>query len=266
MLDRTCPCRAAPRRTPRPPTSTRHGVTLTDDYAWLRADNWQEVMRDPPCSIRRSAPTSRPRTPSQGGAGRHGALQETLFAEMKGRIKEDDSSVPSPDGPFAYFVRYRDGRPASVALPRAARRRARGGPARRRRARERQGLFPARRRRAHSPDHRLLAWSADDKGSEYYTCASAISRPATTSPTRSRTSSGSPSCGPRDTPPSTTCGSTPITAPRASTAIASARRRPTTRWSTRRRTAGFFVCARRRRSPAASPTISVHDHETSESG
>ncbi len=24
-----------------------HGTTLVDDYAWLRADNWQEVMRDP---------------------------------------------------------------------------------------------------------------------------------------------------------------------------------------------------------------------------
>ena len=25
-------------------------------------------------------------------------LQQKLFAEMKGRIKEDDSSVPAPDG------------------------------------------------------------------------------------------------------------------------------------------------------------------------
>jgi oligopeptidase B len=36
-------------------------------------------------------------------------LQETLFAEMKGRIKEDDSSAPDPDGPYAYYVRYRKG-------------------------------------------------------------------------------------------------------------------------------------------------------------
>ena len=28
---------------------------------------------------------------------------------MKGRIKEDDSSVPSPDGPFAYFSAYEKG-------------------------------------------------------------------------------------------------------------------------------------------------------------
>ncbi len=29
-------------------------------------------------------------------------LQKALFAEMRGRIKEDDSSVPMKDGPFAY--------------------------------------------------------------------------------------------------------------------------------------------------------------------
>src|SRR5690606_28340882 len=38
---------AAPRAHRRPLTSVRHGVTLIDDYAWLRADNWQDVMRDP---------------------------------------------------------------------------------------------------------------------------------------------------------------------------------------------------------------------------
>ena len=42
MLDRTLP--AAPRAERRPVTSTRHGITLTDDYAWLRADNWRELM------------------------------------------------------------------------------------------------------------------------------------------------------------------------------------------------------------------------------
>ena len=41
-------------RTPAPPTSpkhpfkdTRHAIERVDDYAWLRAENWQEVMRDP---------------------------------------------------------------------------------------------------------------------------------------------------------------------------------------------------------------------------
>ena len=36
-------------------------------------------------------------------------LQKKLVAEMRGRIKEDDSSVPSPDGPSAYFRKFREG-------------------------------------------------------------------------------------------------------------------------------------------------------------
>jgi oligopeptidase B len=95
-------------------------------------------------------------------------LQETLFAEMKGRIKEDDSTVPSPDGPHAYFVRYREGgqHPIACRAPRD------GGPE--------QVLLDGDALAAgkaffqfggmqHSPDHRLIAWSADDNGSEYDT-------------------------------------------------------------------------------------------------
>ena len=33
-------------------------------------------------------------------------MQEALFAEMKGRIKEDDCSVPAPDGPYAYYSTF----------------------------------------------------------------------------------------------------------------------------------------------------------------
>ena len=36
-----------PRPEKRPHADTRHGITRIDDYAWLRADNWQEVFRDP---------------------------------------------------------------------------------------------------------------------------------------------------------------------------------------------------------------------------
>ena len=84
---------------------------------------------------------------------------------MKGRIKEDDSTVPSPDGPFAYYTRYREGgqHPILCRQPRD------GG--------AEQVLLDGDALAAgkayfqlggsaHSPDHRLLAWSADDKGSE----------------------------------------------------------------------------------------------------
>ena len=103
-------------------TTVHHGIARTDDYAWLSADNWQQVMHDPAVAAAPiSAPISRPRTPtprrpwptSKGSA-------QALFPEMRGRIKEDDSSVPAPDGAFAYATRYERGRRASADRAAAA--------------------------------------------------------------------------------------------------------------------------------------------------
>lgn len=96
------------------------------------------------------------------------ALQEALFAEMKGRIKEDDSTVPDLDGPYAYYARYRkDGQhPLLCREPRSGGAEqllldgdalARGKPF------FRLGTV------GHSPDHRLLVWTSDEPGSEFYT-------------------------------------------------------------------------------------------------
>ena len=38
------PAPSAPRR---PHVFTTHGITVTDDYAWLKDAKWQEVLRDP---------------------------------------------------------------------------------------------------------------------------------------------------------------------------------------------------------------------------
>src|SRR4029077_3050080 len=80
------------------------------DYAWLKAPNWQAVMRNPAelhPTIRSYLEAENAHTDAALAGTRD--LQDQLFAEMKGRIKEDDSSVPAPDGPYAYFVRYREG-------------------------------------------------------------------------------------------------------------------------------------------------------------
>ena len=97
----------APRR---PHSFTRHGITVTDDYAWLKDAKWQEVLRDPAVldpDIRKYLDEENVYTESL--LGHTASLQKTLVREMRGRIKEDDSSVPSPDGPFAYFRRFRKG-------------------------------------------------------------------------------------------------------------------------------------------------------------
>ncbi len=152
----------------RPVEDTRHGITRIDNYAWLRADNWQEVMRDPSVldtDIRSVLEAENAYTAA--AMSETEKLQEALFQEMKGRIKEDDSSVPSPDGAFSYFTRFVTGgqHPLFCRRPRE------GG--------DDQVLLDANKLAephayfriggvAHSPNHKLVAYASDTNGSEYY--------------------------------------------------------------------------------------------------
>jgi oligopeptidase B len=90
---------------------TQVGRTRVDPYHWMKDDAWQEVMRDP--SVLRAdireyleAENAYTKTNFEEPTAE---LRETLFQEMKGRIKEDDSTVPEIDGPYAYYSRYREG-------------------------------------------------------------------------------------------------------------------------------------------------------------
>ncbi len=153
----------------RPQFSVRHGFEVVDEYAWLRAPNWQDVMRDPAVldsQIRAYLDAENAHT--EAALQDTSSLQATLFAEMKARIKEDDSSVPSPDGPFEYFTSHVTG----GQYPRLNRRPRGGGPE--------QVLIDGNKEAegkpywqigaaAHSPDHRYLAYGVDDKGSELFT-------------------------------------------------------------------------------------------------
>jgi oligopeptidase B len=156
----------APRH---PSRRTLHGVTITDDYAWLKDANWQEVLRNPSLldpAIRayleaENAYAEERLKPTQ-------ALQKTLVAEMRGRIKEDDSGVPTPDGPFAYLWRFREGG-QHQQIGRTPRD---GGEMQTildGDALAKQSTYFKFGGTRHSPDHRLEAWSADLLGSEFYT-------------------------------------------------------------------------------------------------
>ena len=87
-----------------------HGKTREDPFAWLKDENWAQVMRDPGRLEPRIRDwlEERNRSTAQAMAGTE-ALQERLFSEFRGRIKEDDRSVPLPDGPHEYYHRYRRG-------------------------------------------------------------------------------------------------------------------------------------------------------------
>src|SRR5918998_857167 len=160
---------AAPSAPIRPSETVVHGRVLRDDYAWLKAPNWKEVLKHPeklPSEIR--AYLEEENAFSAAVLHDTEGLRERLVAEMRGRIKEDDATVPEPDGPFAYYKCYREGgqHPLVCRIPRD------GGP-------EELLLDGDVESGNHpffnlhdadqSPDHRLLAWAADIKGSELFT-------------------------------------------------------------------------------------------------
>jgi oligopeptidase B len=159
----------APRAARRPLSTIHHGITRVDDYAWLRAANWQAVMRDPA----QLDPAIRAHLEAENAYAEAfmadtKELQAQLFAEMKGRIKEDDASVPAPDGPFAYYTRYVTG----GQYPLFCRRPRDGGEERvlvDGNALAKPHAYFRIAGVAHSPDHSLIAYAVDTKGSEFYT-------------------------------------------------------------------------------------------------
>ncbi len=154
----------------RPKVIEQLGRTRTDDYAWMKDDNWREVLRDPKvlqADIREHLEAENAYTKAL--LEKTEALQAELFAEMKGRIKEDDSSVPAADGPWEYYARYEIGAEHPVHG-----RRPRGQTSGEQVLLDEDALAKGKAffqvgAASHSPDHKLYAWAADEQGSEYYT-------------------------------------------------------------------------------------------------
>ena len=154
---------AAPIAAKKPNSFTHHGVTVTDDYAWLRDPGYPEVT-DPAVLAHLEAENAW----FEHRMGPHKPLVERLFQEMRGRIKEADKSVPQKDGDWLYWIEFEEGaeykkwwrRPVAggddelildeVALAEG-------------KEYFRLGAI------AVSTDGRLLAWSVDDNGSERFT-------------------------------------------------------------------------------------------------
>jgi oligopeptidase B len=135
----------------------------------MRADNWQAVFRDPSLLDSRIRAHLEAENAYQALLMADTAkLRGKLFAEMKGRIKEDDSTVPMKDGPYAYGSSFRQGgeQPRYFRTPRDG-----GtddilldGDA------EAEGKAYFRLGGVdHSADHKKLLWAFDDKGSEFFT-------------------------------------------------------------------------------------------------
>ena len=179
-----------PQTTPVPPVAKKIPVRIeqlgrvrVDDYQWMKDDNWQAVLRDPTlikADVKEHLTAENAYREAMMASTL--PLQAAMFEEMKGRIKEDESSVPVPDGEWEYYVEYRTGDQHPHYM-----RKGRAGPyslfdldfhpvAPLRAAEE---LLDANALAAgkaysevsaaeHSPDHKLFAYAEDAQGSEVH--------------------------------------------------------------------------------------------------
>jgi oligopeptidase B len=159
-----------PKAECRPVTVERHGERMEDPYAWLRDDNWQAVMRRPELL----APDIRDYLEQENRYVEENLattvdLQRRLFEEIKARIKEDDSTVPAPDGPFAYYRRYAVGGQHPILCRYSADSGDKAEEILLDGDKEAKGLkYLNLTTSHHSPDHKLLAYAVDLNGSEYF--------------------------------------------------------------------------------------------------
>ena len=90
-----------PHAATKPHRYERHGVTIEDPYAWLRDPGYPEVTDTEVLDYLKAENAY-----FEAVMGPHKQLVEDLFLEMKGRIKEDDASVPVRDGAFMYWTAF----------------------------------------------------------------------------------------------------------------------------------------------------------------
>ena len=81
-------------------TTTIHGDTLNDDYFWLREKTNPNVIAHLEAENVYAAEMMKPTT----------ALQEKLYNEMVGHIKETDDTVPYRQGDYFYYSHTEKGK------------------------------------------------------------------------------------------------------------------------------------------------------------
>ena len=87
-----------------PHVETHHGISVTDDYAWLRDPGYPEVTNKAVL-----AHLEAENAWFESRMNPHQGLIDSLFTEMRARIKEADKSVPQKDGDWLYWIEFEEG-------------------------------------------------------------------------------------------------------------------------------------------------------------
>lgn len=147
----------------RPHSFTMHGITVEDPYRWMKDQGHPEIDDEDVLAC-----LTEENTYFEAVMAPHQALIDTLYAEMRGRLPENDSSVLVPDGDYEYWYAYNEGQEYRLwyRRPRA------GGDAEllldENALAEGQEQFSLGMI-AVSSNARLLAYSTDTDGAERYT-------------------------------------------------------------------------------------------------
>ncbi|MHA1481638.1 MAG: S9 family peptidase, partial [Candidatus Thorarchaeota archaeon] len=141
-----------------PHTYEIHGLTIRDDYFWLRNKDTEDVISyldaENKYTKEMMSDTS--------------DLQNQIFAEMKGRIKETDESVPMKNGDYYYYYRTVKGKNYRIYC-----RKYKSLTASEQIILDGNVLAEGKKYMSlgslkTSPDHKMIAYSVDFKGRETY--------------------------------------------------------------------------------------------------
>ena len=81
-----------------------HNKKLSDQFEWIKDDNWQEVLHSPNTlkkNIRKYIDNENHWTDKNLTILK--PLEKKNFNEIKSKIKEEDRSIPQKDGNWFYF-------------------------------------------------------------------------------------------------------------------------------------------------------------------
>jgi oligopeptidase B len=88
----------------RPHSFERHGIRIDDPYHWLKDQSYPKIDDEDVLAYLMAENAY-----FEAAMAPHQPLVEQLFQEMRGRIKEDDSSVPQRDGDWLYWWAFKPG-------------------------------------------------------------------------------------------------------------------------------------------------------------